>query len=147
LKNAYDYAFKKGVIMVAASGNYGHLGSPPLIEHFGIIPVVACDENQNILQNSNIGISIGSRGLMAPGKDIISLSSDGGYTRNSGTSVATPFVSGSIALLWSLYPDAHSDEILYAIRGGDLISRGKRVIPPLVDAMKSLKILCSIMRR
>lgn len=78
---------------------------------------------------------------MAPGVNVSSLSTNNGYTRMSGTSVATPFVTGTIALLWSLYPNAASNEIIYSLMGGDSLLHRKRIIPPLLNAEKSLKIL------
>ena len=106
LQEAYDYALKNDVILVVAAGNQGYIGSTSLFNHPWIIPVVACDRYSRVSAESNLGLSIGNQGLMAPGVGITSTSSsEGQYTQMSGTSVATPFVSGSIALLWSLFPD------------------------------------------
>jgi subtilisin family serine protease len=70
---------------------------------------------------SNFGPSIGNRGILAPGVNINSTLSGGKYIKMSDTSCAAPFVTGTIALLWSLYPDATTEQVIYAIRMGSNI--------------------------
>ena len=106
LKEAYDYALRKGVILVAAAGNQGNIGHITMLNHHWLIPVAACDIQGRIDPMSNFGHSISVRGLMAPGVNITSTASGGKYTQMSGTSAAAPFVTGSIALLWSIFPQA-----------------------------------------
>jgi subtilisin family serine protease len=101
LQQSYDYALQKGVIIVAAAGNQGNIGNISLIKHEWLIPVAACDENGKLDSMSNFGPSIGNRGLMAPGVNIMSTYPGGQYSRMSGSSFAAPFVTGGIALLRS----------------------------------------------
>jgi subtilisin family serine protease len=75
LQGAYDYALKHGVIIVAASGNQGNIGSISLLDNKWIIPVAACNEYGLLDPMSNFGASIGIRGLMSPGIKIISAAS------------------------------------------------------------------------
>ena len=134
LQQAYDYALHKGVIVVVAAGNQGNIGSISLINHQWLIPVAACGENGHLDPTSNFGASIGSRGLMAPGVNIMSTSPSEGtkYTRMSGTSFAAPFVTGSIALLWSLYPNASPAAVVYSITASSSFKR-RSIIPPLLN--------------
>lgn len=53
--------------------------------------------------------------LVAPGVDIISTDKGGGFRAETGTSAATPHVSGLAALLWEAKPAATADEIETAI--------------------------------
>ncbi len=133
LEEALDYAAKHGVIAVAASGNQGTIGSSVITRHPWIIPVVACDNQGRPISLSNLGSSIGRRGLCAPGDDITSLGAEGKPLTFGGTSVAAPFVTGAIALLSSAFPDATAAEIKLAVTQSHA-QRRITVIPPLLDA-------------
>ncbi|NET46285.1 S8 family serine peptidase [Okeania sp. SIO2B3] len=139
LQEAFDYAFQKGVLIVGAAGNQGRLGRVALFDHPWTIPVAACNMQGELYSKSNSGISVGKSGLMAPGVDIVSTYSGGGYTQMTGTSAATPFVTGTIALLWSLFPQATAGEIRRAILRPDI--RRKSIIPPLLNAEASWRTL------
>jgi subtilisin family serine protease len=142
LQEAYDYARQQGAIIVAASGNQGNIGSISLIHNQWIIPVAACDEYGPM---SNFGSSIGSRGLMSPGINITSTSSGGRYVKMSGTSFAAPFVTGALALLWSVFPKATAADLIHAIRIGASLDRVHRsIIPSLLNIEAAWKILKSI---
>lgn len=143
LEEAYEYAYKHDVIIVAAAGNQGNMGYISFLDHPSIIPVVSCDGNNLVTSESNIGPSVGKRGLMAPGVNITSLSPNGKYTQMSGTSVSAPFVTGAIALLWSLFPKASPADVHYAIVTGSSTHK-RSIIPPLLNAENSLKILKTI---
>ena len=106
LSEALDYAASRGVIVVAAAGNQGLVGSSVITRHPTVIPVAACDLRGRPVSESNLGRSIGRRGLMAPGTGITSLGTSGRPQISGGTSAAAPFVTGTIALLWSEFPRA-----------------------------------------
>lgn len=141
LSQACDDAFQKGVLLVGASGNQGHVGRGMLFEHPWVIPVTACDQHGHMLETSNIGTTTGRQGLMAPGVDVLSTASQGGHTQMSGTSVAAPFVTGTIALLWSLNPGKSAGEIRRAILRPDMPRRS--IVPPLLNGEASLQALQS----
>jgi subtilisin family serine protease len=133
LDEALNHALVRGVLIVAAAGNQGTLGSSAITRHPWVIPVVACDMRGRPLNESNLGGSIGRRGLSAPGDGITSLGSDGKLLSLSGTSVAVPFVTGTIALLWSQFPSLSATQIKLALTQGSTRQRPS-VVPPLLDA-------------
>lgn len=133
LEDAYDYAMRNGAIVVAAAGNQGNIGGyVSILSHRWVIPVAACDEQGRLDPMSNFGPSIGGRGLMAPGVNITSISPSGGYTQMSGTSFAVPFVTGAIALLWSIFPNASPTVIMHSITSGKSL-KPRSIIPLLLN--------------
>lgn len=146
LQDAVDYSCRRGVLIFAAAGNQGAVASSTIIRHPWVVPIVAYKEDQKLLPLSNIGRSIGLRGLGASGNDVRSLSPTGESTVASGTSVAVPFASGAAALLWSLLPHATAAQVrnamLESVRSGS-----RSIIPPLLNAEGAYRILLSMMRK
>lgn len=140
LEEALNQAVKRGVIVVAAAGNQGTLGSSPITRHRWVIPVMACSLVGRPLNESNLGASIGKFGLSAPGDSIISLGAEGKPLTLGGTSVAVPFVTGAIALLWSEFPKASAAQIKFAITQSSKPRRAS-VVPPLLDAEAAYQVL------
>lgn len=133
VQDALDHAMTQGAITVAAAGNQGLVGSSVITRHPGVIPVVAYDADGRPMELSNFGHHIGQRGLGAPGAQVTSLGPPGRPETSGGTSAAAPFVTGALALLWSLFPWATALQLRTALRQ----SRGGRratVVPPLLDA-------------
>ena len=147
LQESYDYARKSGAIIVAASGNQGNIGSVSLLNNQWLIPVAACDENGQLDAISNFGASIAYRGVMAPGINITSSISGGGYAKMSGTSFAAPFVTGALGLLWSIYANATPMELILAVRASPSGTRHRSVIPPLLNLEAAENSLKSMIRR
>ena len=133
LEDALQQTVKRGVIVVAAAGNQGTLGSSILTRHPWVISVVACDLRGYPIRESNLGRSIGQRGLSAPGDRIASLGAEGGSLTLGGTSVAVPFVTGAIALLLSEFPSASAADVRLAVSRASAARRAS-VVPPLLDA-------------
>ena len=133
LEQALDYAAQRGVLVVAAAGNQGTVGSSAITRHPWVIPVVACDLQGRPTAESNLGSSIGRWGLAAPGENIVSLGTDGKPQTSAGTSAAAPFVTGAIALLWSEFPNASAAQIKLAVTQAGKPPR-RTIAPPLLDA-------------
>lgn len=140
LEQALDHATKRGVIVVAAAGNQGTLGSTVITRHPWVIPVVACDQRGRPLNESNLGSSVGRRGLRAPGLNITSLGTAGKSITLGGTSVATPFVSGTVALLWSTFPMATALQVKFAVTQTFALRRAT-VVPPLLNAWAAYQFM------
>jgi subtilisin family serine protease len=142
LEEALDYSAKRGSVVVAAAGNQGNVGSSAITRHPWVIPVVACDLRGRPIGYSNFGNSIGRRGLSAPGDGIRSLGADGESPTFGGTSAAAPFVTGTIALLMSIFPDATATELKIGVTGGHVLRRST-IVPPLLDAWAAYQILAT----
>jgi subtilisin family serine protease len=142
LERALNYAASRRIIIVAAAGNQGTVGGSAIIRHRCVIPVAACDSYGRPLSESNLGSSIGKRGLSAPGENITSLGTGGKLQTFAGTSAAAPFVTGTIALLWSEFPRADVNQIKLAVTQV-LTTRRRAVAPPLLDAWEAYRTINS----
>ena len=140
LEEALDRAARRGVIVVVAAGNQRSVGSSAITRHNWVIPVIACDQRGRPISYSNLGNSIGRRGLSAPGAGITSLAVNGQSPSFGGTSAAAPFVSGTIALLHSMFPNASATALKLAVAGASGVRRAT-VVPPLLDAWAAYQTL------
>lgn len=133
LKLSLDHAARHGVIVVAAAGNQGAVGGTIITSHPWVIAVAACDADGRPVNQSNLGRSIGRNGLRAPGEKVTSLGADGPSLTLGGTSVATPFVTGAVALICSQLRGATGAQIRRAFHQAHARGRSS-VTPPLLDA-------------
>lgn len=121
-----EKAWDAGIIVVVAAGNMGPTDGSVTVPGNSrkVITVGACDDDETILHRNKIASHYSGRGptmecickpdLSAPGTNVISCTIPGKdrfYARKSGTSMATPVVSGCIALLLSKYPDMENVEV------------------------------------
>jgi subtilisin family serine protease len=146
LQFALDYAAQRAVIVVAAAGNQGVVGSSVITRHPWVIPVAGCDLEGKPLSQSNLGSSIGRRGLSAPGEGVTSLSANGNALPSGGTSVAAPFVTGAIALVWSEFVDASASQLRSAVAQAHA-HRRPTVVPALLNAWAIHNVMRAIYGR
>jgi subtilisin family serine protease len=139
LVQALDHAAAHGTLVVAAAGNQGTVGGSAITRHPWVISVVACDLAGRPLAVSNLGSSIARRGVMAPGDAVTSLGINGQPFTASGTSAATPFVTGTLALLLSMFPEANATQAKSATTQADV--RRAAIVPPMLDAWSAYQVM------
>ncbi|MEU0227633.1 S8 family serine peptidase [Streptomyces sp. NPDC006284] len=140
LQEALDYSARRGVIVVAAAGNRGAVGGSVITRHRSVIPVIAYDPQGHPSGASNLGPTIGRRGVGATGSGILSLEAGSeGLRPFGGTSAATAVVTGAVALLWSEFPRAAPADLMLAVTRSR--SRPTSVVPPLADVWRAYEIL------
>lgn len=96
LKNAIDYATRRGAVVVAAAGNRGVGDLEYPAAYRNVIAVSATDPYDQRPSFSNYGYYVD---VAAPGTEILSTGKDGDYERWSGTSMSTAHVSALAGLL------------------------------------------------
>lgn len=143
LSDSLEYCGRRGVIVVAAAGNQGTVGSSSITRHPCVIPVAAYDLQGRPIRYSNLGSSIGRQGLGAPGVNVSSLGSDGQPQVFGGTSAAAPFVTGTLALLFSEFPNAPAAQVKSAITAKGA-RRRQTIVPALLDAWAAYEHLGKI---
>ena len=121
LQTAINNAGNNGILFVAAAGNDGANNDsvptyPANFTSSNIIAVAATDANDRLAGFSNYGAT--SVDLGAPGVNIYSTLPGDTYGLLSGTSMATPHVTGVAALAWSVAPNASVQQVKDAILGG-----------------------------
>lgn len=121
---AVRYALARGVVVVAAAGNEGTAAPQYPAAYDGVLAVGATDDRDRIWSGSSYGRWVD---LAAPGGGVFSLSLEGGFERRSGTSFATPIVSGVAALLRARNPELDVAEVAAALRAGTV---------PLADGVR-----------
>ncbi len=101
-------AFSAGIALVAAAGNFGlesgEISYPA--RYSETIAVSSVDQFGNFDPYSSSGAEID---LAAPGVDVKSTFINGFYALMSGTSMATPHVTGTVALILSTIPSSPFD--------------------------------------
>ncbi len=140
---ALNEAQRKMIVIISAIGNQRGYARSELTNHPWVIPVSACDISGRPTQFSNFSLASARQGVLAPGVDIEGYSSNTKVIKLTGTSFAVPFVTGAVALLKSLFPDATGAELRAAL----LSKKRSTIIPPILDAYSAYKELERSLKR
>lgn len=125
LKEAVEYAHQRSVVIVAASGNdsAAEVNAPACYAH--VVAVGSSSKQDSLSTFSNYGEALD---MLAPGEGIYSAYpvNKGSYASCSGTSMATPQVSATAALIFAIHPDYSAEEVetLLEFSALDLLPEG-----------------------
>jgi len=98
LQDAANYAWSKGVVIVAAAGNANMDDAHTPANCPNVTPIGAVDETDTRGSFSNYGSAVP---VAAPGVMILSTGLNNDYAWMTGTSMATPHAAGVAALVWA----------------------------------------------
>lgn len=114
LKQAIQVAHRRGIVMVAATGNQGLRSQIDYPARYPeTIAVTAISKNGELSPFSNYGKGVD---IAAPGDRIPSAWLNDGRKEMSGTSMAVPHVTGAIALLLYINPSLNPEQIRYILK-------------------------------
>ena len=111
-RRAFEQFYNEGTLLVAAAGNDGTTDDSWPASYDSVMSVAAVNENKELADFSQRNYQVE---IAAPGVDIVSTFPNNEYAVLSGTSMATPHVSGVAALVWSHFPDKTAKEIRQAL--------------------------------
>jgi subtilisin family serine protease len=135
MSNAISRAEQAGLLFIAAAGNSSTSTAsyPAAYTQKNIISVAALTSTGTLANYSNYGANWVDVG--APGSDIYSTLLNGTYGAYSGTSMATPHVTGAAALLATMFPTATTAQIKAALLDGtaNAALAGKTVTGDQID--------------
>ena len=112
IQDAIDYAYSRGVVLVAAAGNSQKPEAIFPAAYRKVIAVASTEQNQQRFYQSNFGASID---IGAPGNVILSTQINNQYRLLTGTSMASPHVAGVAALLLAKRPTLTHEEIRHIL--------------------------------
>ncbi|WP_299530382.1 S8 family serine peptidase [uncultured Streptomyces sp.] len=117
-----DLSASSGTLFVVAAGNDGEygtgtVGAPAIAD--ATLAVGAVDADDELAAFSSRGPRPSDNAvkpdITAPGVSIVAAKTGGGHTAKSGTSMATPHVAGSAALVAQAHPDWSGEQIKTAL--------------------------------
>ena len=135
-------AYENDILFVAAAGNSSvdNDRTPHYPSSYpNVISVAALDRNDQLASFSNFGVK--SVMIGAPGVDILSTWLDNEYEEKSGTSMATPVVSGVAALILAKHPRISAEDLSKRLMNSTdpiIALKGKTVTGGRINAAKAL---------
>lgn len=109
--NILKEADKAGIFVVAPAGNSGYSSKSNISYPAKFHTVMSVGSVNKQLQRSffsNVGKELD---IMAPGEDVLTTGINNDYTKESGTSIAAPYISGTAAVLLSIDPGLTNKDI------------------------------------
>lgn len=150
--NALERMARLGCLAVVATGNDGALGGSSVLAAPGVIPVALADTEKLPHRKAALGPTLGMRGLMAPGVDVLGAFPGGGFVTRSGSSYAAAIVAGTLARLKCHFPNASCEQLIQALLGPKSAESSRQtIVPPHLDGLAAYvrlkNSLCNHLRR
>ncbi|MFD9961831.1 S8 family serine peptidase [Amycolatopsis sp. NPDC058986] len=125
VRDAIAYAQARDVVVVAAAGNEaqsqpGQTWYPAAYP--GVLAVAAVNAQGLPLAQSNSGPWVG---IAAPGENLTTTAPGGGYLAVTGTSFATPLVTGAAALIRQRYPELPAPQVIDRLKSAAVRVSGR----------------------
>lgn len=123
----FEECYKKNIALIISTGNFGpKTGSISSVSDCPNVICVGCHDGEFKIKNKKMCFEYSGAGpgdmngcnpdIVAPGTDIISCKNDKtGYTKKSGSSMATAIVSGAACLFYAKYPSATVSDFYYKL--------------------------------
>ena len=111
-QNALASFYQGGMLLVAAAGNAGNSSLSYPASYSSVMSVAAVDSSRNRASYSQYNSQVE---ISAPGSSVNSTYKNNSYATLSGTSMATPHVTGVAALVWSQFPTCSAARIRTAL--------------------------------
>ena len=111
-QNALASFYQGGMLLVAAAGNAGNSSLSYPASYSSVMSVAAVDSSRNRADYSQYNSQVE---IAAPGSSVYSTYKNNSYSTLSGTSMATPHVTGVAALVWSQFPSCTPARIRTAL--------------------------------
>lgn len=144
LKDSIDSAGDAGILFFAAAGNGASdndatASYPASYDSDAVMAIASTDRNDMMSGFSQWGLT--SVDMGAPGSSILSTTPGNGYSTFSGTSMATPHMTGAAALVWSINPDlspVEMKQLLMASGDANAALTGKTVAGTRLNVASAL---------
>jgi subtilisin len=114
-----EQAYAQDAILVVAKRNFGEPGYPAMFSSVISVDREALEDGLEIIHYPRSTIEYGARG-----ENVEVAQLNGSYGRSSGTSFATPHVTGTVALLLGAFPDIRSCQVKAILDSFALLRRG-----------------------
>jgi subtilisin family serine protease len=145
LEDVIRKAYENDILFVAAAGNASTNNDrsphyPSSYDVPNVVSVAALDRNDQLASFSNYGAK--SVAIAAPGVEILSTWLGNQYEEKSGTSMATPVISGVAALILSENPRMSVDDLRKKLMDSTdpiVALKGKTVSGGRINAAKALE--------
>ena len=114
-------AIARGVVIVAALPNEADQLTSSLSGFNGVVGVMRVDENLDLIVKDGAPLIFADTTVVAPGQDVRVIGDPdaadpwGSTAVASGSSFATPIVSGALALVMQKYPDATGNQVIQSL--------------------------------